>query len=660
MARFFLLTILSTLSYHLQAQDKQDLNWFLSYFDYTKDQEDVNQALKESEERLQSSIDINDLAAQASEYKVQGLLALTKTHNYSQAYDFFTRALDIEDSLTLNYERAITYLAIAALYQQIKDPAKSLGVLEKAIKFQEKTDDLNLRVYYYTQLGKAYVTNNNAKLALEQFDVVLDLLSDINKPSLRGEAFYNMANVMATQTNFEEALAYYKKALTEYRSVGEKQREAIALMDIAKLYKVQKNMDRALANYTASLDVRKSLDDQGGIAESYNNIAALYLDQKDIAKTVANAELGLSAAKAANLSTELRRSYELLYLAYKGLNDFQRALHYQEQYSSIHDLLQQENDQTSIVSKEAAREIAIQESKVEKLEIERMQKERELQAQKEFRQLMLIGSALVLIIAFLVFVLYINKRRANRLLAISNEEIQSKNKQLEELNATKDKFFSIISHDLKGPLNSLTGFSGLLINHTDKLSKEDIQTLAKDLDKSVKNLFALLENLLEWSRSQTGNIEFKAEAFDLTQILIENKALLETQAANKKIELSLNYQQPFQIRAHKHSINTVVRNLLSNAIKFTPEGGKVSLLLEPGKHYVKVSIADTGVGMSQTVIDKLFRIGSKHSTKGTADEKGTGLGLILCKDFVEKNGGQIGVSSEMNKGSMFYFTLPAN
>jgi signal transduction histidine kinase len=168
----------------------------------------------------------------------------------------------------------------------------------------------------------------------------------------------------------------------------------------------------------------------------------------------------------------------------------------------------------------------------------------------------------------------------------------------------------------------------------------------------------LLENLLEWSRSQTGNIEFKAEEFDLATVLKENEDLLKTQAQNKKLSLVNNNGVEVKVNAHKHSVNTVIRNLLSNAIKFTPEGGTITLSTQKSENEIKVSVSDTGVGMSEKVIQKLFRIDAKHSTIGTADEKGTGLGLILCKEFIEKNGGQIGVESEVGKGSVFYFTLP--
>jgi signal transduction histidine kinase len=269
----------------------------------------------------------------------------------------------------------------------------------------------------------------------------------------------------------------------------------------------------------------------------------------------------------------------------------------------------------------------------------------------------LIASGVIVVL--LVLYLYIVKRRANKILEVANARVQQQNGQLQDLNATKDKFFSIISHDLKGPLNSLTSFSSLLINHTDSLSKDEIRMLAKDLDKSLKNLFALLENLLEWSRSQTGNIEFKPEVFDLNVLLEQNKGLLQTQALNKKIQIENRSAGDVAVKAHKHSVNTVVRNLISNAIKFTPEGGTITLEAVGGQNGdLMVSVKDTGVGMGPEVIQKLFRLDTKHTTKGTADEKGTGLGLILCKDFIEKNGGRIWVESTPGKGSVFYFSLP--
>jgi len=287
-----------------------------------------------------------------------------------------------------------------------------------------------------------------------------------------------------------------------------------------------------------------------------------------------------------------------------------------------------------------------------------MFKELQLAKQKDSKNFLLVGLVLLAIIAGLSYYAYRVKRRSNIDLTFTNAEINDKNNKLEELNATKDKFFSIISHDLKGPLNSLTSFSSLLINHTAHLSKEEIQMLAKDLDKSVKGLFSLLENLLEWSRSQSGNIELKPEALDLNEIINQNKQLLTKTAEAKNIEIQTSGYYNIAVHADRNSVSTVIRNLISNALKFTMEGGQVKIEATESHDMVSISIHDNGVGMSEEVIDKLFRIDKKHTTKGTANEKGTGLGLILCKEFVEKNGGSIAVKSKEGEGSVFTFTLP--
>lgn len=288
------------------------------------------------------------------------------------------------------------------------------------------------------------------------------------------------------------------------------------------------------------------------------------------------------------------------------------------------------------------------------------QRERELkiEAQRKMQNFLTVMIGFGVIIVLLVFYLYLVKRRANISLEAAHAKVNRQNQELHNLNATKDKFFSIISHDLKGPLNSFTSFSRMLINHTDSLTKEEIQMLAREIDKNLKNLLTLLENLLEWSRSQTGNIEFKPEVFDLSEVIRENGELLATQARNKNVGLTWTSDEKCLINVHKQSVNTVVRNLMSNAIKFTPEGGRVKVSMRRSTEGVTISVDDTGVGMSPEVIKKLFRIDTKYSTQGTSNEKGTGLGLILCKDFVEKNGGTIGVNSIPEKGSTFFFSLP--
>lgn len=639
------------------AQQTQDIAWYLGFFN-DKELDNTTAALASSEMRLLDAKETNDLLAQAQEWKVQGLLHLTKTHTYEKALDHFIKALILEDSLHLNYERAITYLAIARVYEEVNDVYKSVESLKKAQLFQEKIIDLNLQTYVLNTYGKMLTQLGKLEEATEQFELVLDILKEMNAPRLQAETLANIATVLALQNNDAKALEFQKQALALRRTIKDKQKEAESLTSIGLLYRHMKNSERSLANHAAALSLCQETKDITGTAASYNHIALLYYESKNLPRAIANLELALSAANEANATFEKMRSFEYLYLCNKQLGDFNAALHYKEEHEGMVDLLQREKDERALAEKESIYELSKLENSIQQLEAVRKQREVEIATQKKVRNILFVILVLSVIILVLILFMYFQKRRSNVLLTVKNSTIENQNLQLQELNATKDKFFSIISHDVKGPLNSLSSFAGLLINHVDKLSTDDIQMLARDLDKSLKNLFALLENLLEWSRSQTGNIEFSPTPFDMTQVLSETSALLATQAAVKNIHLTQKNSTPVLVNAHRNSITTVIRNLLSNAIKFTPEGGSVILEMKVEPKKVVISITDTGVGMSKNVLDKIFRIDTKHSTKGTADEKGTGLGLILCKDFVEKNGGTIGVTSEENKGSTFYFSVP--
>jgi signal transduction histidine kinase len=290
-----------------------------------------------------------------------------------------------------------------------------------------------------------------------------------------------------------------------------------------------------------------------------------------------------------------------------------------------------------------------------------------LQAEKRNQQTLWMASLFIFgcITIGLCFFVW-QKQRINRKLLVLNNELTEKetdiarqNELLREMNDSKDRLFSIIGHDLRSPLVSFKGFTHLLSNKAVNLSKEDLKEFFVDLDKSVRNLSTLLENLLHWSLSQTGSIDFKPEVVDIANSLAENQNLLQDQARNKNIILVNECPANLTAFVHPQSINTVIRNLISNAIKFTKDGGTVTLRAHRVNGHVHISITDTGLGISEEVKKKLFKIGTKHSTPGTAAEKGTGLGLILCKEFVEKNGGAIGVDSTLGKGSDFYFTIPA-
>lgn len=592
-------------------------------------------------------------------YKEQAMLYLFRVRQADMAMESFIKALTIEEKLNLQNEKVFSHLGMAKVFEDVSDYTRATESLNSAIAENEKHQDYNILFYILNQKGRIGVLENDTTSALEDFKQALAVKEHLDEPEMVGDVLLSMAHFYQKQTRYGEALEYFKQTLSIRREYQNRFDEAGTLNDIGELYALMNNDMRALANHEAALSIRLQLKDKRGTAQSYNNIGEHYFRLKKYQQAAEYLLKGLDAAREAQDRDMVRKSFEFLSSCYRETGDLKMALLYNDELIKISDFIHHERDAQLLLSLQTRYQIDKLDTEIQNLTVIRQQREAELKQANFVRNVLIAMVTMVLVIVFLFYNLYRAKRNANAALQEVNKTIQLQNEQLHDLNATKDKFFSIISHDLKGPLNSLTSFSGLLINHAGSLSKEEIQMLAQDLDKSLKNLFALLENLLEWSRSQTGALEFTPEVFDLTEVLQQNKELLAQQAAQKKIGLINRVSAPAYIHANKNSITTVIRNLISNAIKFTPPEGSITLDLATRGSEIVVSVADTGVGMSKEVLQKLFRLDTKHTTKGTANEKGTGLGLILCKDFVEKNGGRIWVESEPGAGSVFYFSLPA-
>lgn len=238
-----------------------------------------------------------------------------------------------------------------------------------------------------------------------------------------------------------------------------------------------------------------------------------------------------------------------------------------------------------------------------------------------------------------------------------NDELLARNEELLEIVASRDKFISIIAHDIKNPFTALLGFSEFLFKNIDNVDKEEIEEIARAMFQSSRLIFSFLENLLQWARLRTDRIEFNPVMMDIYAVTEGITELLTDNAQLKEITLTNTIPEGTWVFADEPSISTVLRNLISNAIKFSRKGGKVNIASQIKEELVYIQVSDTGVGMRQEDVAKVFRIDRSHTTVGTNNERGTGLGLKLCKEFVERNGGTIWVESTLNKGSMFTFTL---
>jgi signal transduction histidine kinase len=254
--------------------------------------------------------------------------------------------------------------------------------------------------------------------------------------------------------------------------------------------------------------------------------------------------------------------------------------------------------------------------------------------------------------ALLVVAVDISSRKETEAVLIESRE------KLAELNAMKDKFFSIIAHDLKNPFNTILGFSNLLYEAYNNFDEAQRKSFIKNICEASENTYKLLQNLLDWSGTQTGNIEFRPARINLAALIRGNIDLIKSTAESKQIDISTDFEHDFYAFADKNMVNTVVRNLLSNAIKFTKREGRVNISLDKLDDEVQVTIEDNGIGIEKENLERLFRIDHHFKSLGTEKEEGSGLGLILCREFIEKNNGRIWAESTKGKGSRFIFTIP--
>ncbi len=563
-------------------------------------------------------------------------------HVDSSTY-YAVQALNL--SMQLGYKRGISlaYLSLGTLNLRKGNVPLTINYLEKSIQLADSIRDHKILATGLSEMGLCMVHLEDYYRAIEYYKRALDFQNKLtNDNSNLVNIQMNIADAYLDNNNLKEADYYLTHAL----AWGEEKNSDFGwLLNMFGSWHIQqKNYAKADSVLQLAWSKIEKENDIFNKADNRYYFAKLKLAQNEIQPAHEYAKEALNYYKQTGFTFDLERIYKVLSIIESKRGRIQQSLDYLLLSNVLHDSTQNSR----------ARNSALLFEKHEKENQKLLEKNKEALQEVTSRnqRIIIVASFLIFGIITIGLLLWIQqKQRSNELLMKSNQTIS-------ELNTSKDRLFSIIGHDLKGPLNTLNAFFALVQNNADSLTVNEIKKLSHDFDKSLKNSFNLLENLLEWSQSQTGAIDFKAEEFDLCVVLRENQELFKGLADHKNITIINDNTLPLWVRAHRYSTNTVVRNLLSNAIKFTHRGGVITLHIEHIGQLLKISITDNGVGISDSVIQKLFKIGTKHSTPGTALEKGTGLGLLLCKDFVEKNGGKIGVESTEGQGSTFHFTIP--
>lgn len=591
--------------------------------------------------------------------------SLQNLKRYSEAMDALKRAASICNSIGNAQDEALINQQIAALYKNLQDLNRSLEFALKAVNINLSNNITTGLANNYNFIGLLHKDLKNFDLAEEYFLKSLKIWQQEKNEEGLSNTYNNLGIVYDEKKDAQKALEYYSKSLELSKKLEDLKGIAVAYNNIGYLSIRINQIDAGIDSYLKSIKISHDLNDIESYLNTYNNIAIAYLKKNNIEKSEEYVNLVLKEFDKVKDLAIIQETYKILSNINSKKGNFKKAFEYKTIELAYNDTLYTQQQTSNIIEMQTRFETEAKEREIQILKKDNDIKQLEFERQRFFQRILIIISILFLIILVGGAMSFRYIRRSNKLLEQKNIEFENANiklieseKNLRELNATKDKLFSIIAHDLKNPFNALMGFSDLLDKNYNFLSEEERKEYIGVVSDSTQNLYKLLDNLLQWTRTQTGAITYISENFKLYPLIKQEVDILSPNADKKKININLKVDETQNVFADKNSIATVVRNLVSNAIKFTSNGGWIEIDAKQNNKYVEISVSDSGIGIKGDDIDKIFMLDSSFTTKGTANESGTGLGLLLCKEFVEKNNGKIWAESKKGKGSTFYFTLP--
>ncbi len=637
-------------------------------------------------------VDDLDLQARALYY-----LGLTHYHNdmadtalkyFSQSVEFYRSERNNEQlskvlcmmgttylSVTGDQHKAIAHYNEALIYARKSDNHKSMGMIysqlsnvfrmngayRQAIEFIYKSKEHYEKIGLHEgvawisySIGRIYTTMSLYDEAQKEYEEGLKKYRILPETisSMKGIAICldELGLVSLELGNIESARQYNLEAQTVYKKINSEFGMSNALKYLARIEYKAGNGKEALYHLDKSRRIKKEINDVLGFPGVYNLYGKILLDQKRYQEAIDSLNVGLKYATRNSQKNRIMHMNEQLAEIYAELNDYDMAYYYRTTQVAITDSIYQSKATRSMTQLESVYDLEIRETKIRELEQENLIKKINLDREITVRNLLLIILAITIVFTFFLLKLFISNRNVNIIL-------KRNQKKLQELNATKDKFSSIIAHDLKSPFNTILGFSSLMERYWEKKDYAKIKEFSGHIHDVSLQTYKLLENLLEWSRSQTGKISFNPKALDI-QISIKNAVdLLEPEAKRKQVNICVEAPS-IAVMVDENMLHTIMQNLISNAIKYSHAGGKVNLIAKEKGKQLEISIRDQGVGMDDNTLNNLFHIDQTVSELGTDGEKGTGLGLILSKEFVERHRGKILVESEKGKGSTFTICIP--
>lgn len=617
------------------------------YVDFVKSRNYGKEALELSEK-----VEITEYKILA--YQNAGII-FTSMGDYSAALKYDN--LTLENSLAINDSASIS-----KAYNNIGNDYYDLGEYDDAYFYFTQSYRISSLIKHKFRMLVALHNVGRVFKELGQYDRALDHLNLSKKMSIEeGDqegiafAYDEIGDVMLRKNEVDSAIITLTIALAHTRKLDVYVLEPRTLSKMAMAYLDKGDYAKALAYYDSAQVLHTKTDNKFGFAELELGRGIVFSKEKKYEAALNKIERSLEIAHEMNARILEIQCYSQLASIWEMKQDYKKSLHYFKLYKQLEDSLFSQEMQGKLFRDQIQFATEARDTKIAALSEAQSKQSGELKRKDFVRNILVVVVALSIILLISVYRSGQRRRQINKLLLNHQDEMEQRSEELERLNQVKDKFFSIISHDLRSPINALAGLLDLLDKGA--ISNAELPNHVKEIKARFNHTRTLLNNLLDWTLLQMDKLNLQPAKIDIRSIAEENIQLLNS-VHGKHISLLNEVPAQTIAFADSNTVNLVIRNLITNALKFTNDGGTVTIKGKMKSDEILVTVHDNGVGMKPEVLNMLFDKTAPYTTRGTANEKGTGLGLILCKEFVEKNGGKIWVESEEDKGSTFYFTLP--
>ena len=634
---------------------------------------DITRALRNpdnntAEDFIDSAFDLitknNFEWAQSKAYSMKSFLAGTRG-NHLEALEYNNKSLNIHLINNDSSAIGIDYNNIGENYMQLGKLGESYFHLSKSLeiaknnfkngKGKKKDKALLTMAIAAHNLGVLYSLLGRMDISLGYFQDSEKYSKDCN--DVEGPAYNNheLGNAYLRVKDFPKAKENLLYSLKESKRLGISFLIPRIFQSIANLYYQTKQYKEAILYYDSAFAAFETVENMFGQAEVSLGKSKVFYSQKKYKE--ANALALSSLNKAVGLKAQILQleCYKVLSQSAEIQGDYKNALTYSQRAHLTRDSLTGINVMSQVFENEFQMRSQKKDEEIANLTKMHEMAGTELKRQEFLRNIFAVVFALTIVLLYSVYRSGRRKVELNDLLIRHQTEIEKRTQELEELNKVKDKFFSIISHDLRSPINSLAGLLDLM--EKSKITPEELPSITREMRIQFNHTKNLINNLLDWTLLQMNKVSIKKEKIALKPLIDDNIRLLSSMSSKKTTFIN-EVDDSISALADQNMINLIFRNLILNGIKFTDNGGVIKVSAVKNEKEITVTINDNGVGISPDIQAVLFEKTTGYSTRGTANEKGTGLGLILCKEFVERNGGRIWLESQIGKGSSFYLTIP--